>query len=415
MRASPRLKCHGHIRRETYQQKDRLPNKWRPLALLAWPNNLCGRYQHDVRSGPKTDGKATHMLNKDCFTEGLPRQQEAIALDCSGVPEAQNLELHSLQDQIASVASPGNLIGASPAMRMIHVLICKAADRPFPVMILGETGTGKELVARCIHGSGPRRRAPFIAVDCSSLSPTLIESELFGHLRGAFTGADIAQKGLVEAADTGTLFLDEIGELPIELQAKLLRVIQEREVRPVGSTHSRPVNVRFIAATHRDLRDAVDKGTFRSDLFYRLNVIPIEMPPLRDRKVDIPLLVAAFLAKHADPARPIERVSDDFWRLVGSFSWPGNVRELENFVVRSIALGLGPVLRNEDGCDGPFSKKIPGYYSPMDTQSLAAVERSAILRALEATKGDKIAAARILGIGKTTLYRKLKEYRESPE
>jgi transcriptional regulator with PAS, ATPase and Fis domain len=262
---------------------------------------------------------------------------------------------------------------------------------------------------------GSRQRAPFIAVDCSSLSPTLIESELFGHLRGAFTGADAAARGLVEAADTGTLFLDEIGELPIELQAKLLRVIQEREVRPVGSAHARPVNVRFIAATHLDLRNAVDEGTFRSDLFYRLNVIPIEMPPLRERKVDIPLLVVAFLSKHADPARPIDSISDDFWRFVGSLSWPGNVRELENFVVRCLALGSGPVLQNEDGYDCPMPAKIPGYCSAADTQSLAALERSAILKALEVTKGDKIAAARILGIGKTTLYRKLKEYRQSPE
>lgn len=355
------------------------------------------------------------MLREGCLTEDLSYGQEARTLDCSWVLEPQSLELQSLRDQLASAHSPGGLIGVSPAMRATHDLICKATDRPFPVMIVGETGTGKELVARCIHRSGPRQRGPFIAVDCSSLSPTLIESELFGHLRGAFTGADATQKGLVDAADTGTLFLDEIGELSIELQAKLLRVIQEREVRPVGSTHARSVNVRFIAATHRDLRNAIDEGSFRSDLFYRLNVIPIQMPPLRERKVDIPLLVVAFLAKHADPARPIDSISDDFWRFVGSQNWLGNVRELENFVVRCLALGSGPVLRNEDGCDCPITEKIPSYFPPADTHSLAALERSAILKALEATKGDKISAARILGIGKTTLYRKLKEYRQSPE
>jgi transcriptional regulator with PAS, ATPase and Fis domain len=300
-------------------------------------------------------------------------------------------------------------------MRMVHDLICKATDRPFPVLIVGETGTGKELVARSIHSLGSRRCAPFIAVDCSSLSPSLVESELFGHLRGAFTGADAAARGLVESADTGTLFLDEIGELPIELQAKLLRVIQEREVRPVGSAHARPVNVRFIAATHRDLRSAVDKGTFRSDLFYRLNVISIEMPPLRERQIDIPLLVASFLAKHADPARRITAISTDFWHFVGSLNWPGNVRELENFVVRAIALGSGPVLCNEDGCDCPMPEKISGCCSPAKTQSLAGLERSAIFHALEVTQGDKIAAARLLGIGKTTLYRKLREYRQSPD
>jgi len=355
------------------------------------------------------------MSRQGCCTHDPSCGQEALTLDSTWTREPQYLELPSLRDQLASVVSTGGLIGLSPAMRMIHGLISKAADRPYPVMILGETGTGKELVARCIHRLGARQRAPFVAVDCSSLSPTLIESELFGHLRGAFTGADIPRKGLVEAADTGTLFLDEIGELPIELQAKLLRVIQEREVRPIGSAHSRAVNVRFIAATHRDLRDAVDKGAFRSDLFYRLNVIPINMPPLRERRVDIPLLVAAFLAKHADPGRPIERISGDFWRLVGSLSWPGNVRELENFVVRSIALGSGPVLHNEDGCDCPIPEKILSCRPAAGPQSLAALERGAILTALEATKGDKFAAAQILGIGKTTLYRKLKGYRENSE
>jgi len=354
------------------------------------------------------------MASEGYFAEGFLRGHGTLTLDHSWASEPQTLDLQLLRTRLESSVSPGGLIGVSPAMRTIHDLIGKATHRAFPVMIVGETGTGKELVARCIHNSGSRQRAPFIAVDCSSLSPTLIESELFGHLRGAFTGADGASRGLVQAADTGTLFLDEIGELPIELQAKLLRVVQEREVRPVGSAIARAVDVRFIAATNRDLRDAVDKGSFRRDLFYRLNVIPIEMPPLRGRKVDLPLLVVAFLAKHADPARPIESVSDDFWRFVESFSWPGNVRELENFVVRCLALGSGPVLRNEDGC-GPFSEKIAGYCSPKDTQSLAALERSAILRALEATKGDKIAAAHILGIGKTTLYRKLKEYRQSPD
>jgi len=331
------------------------------------------------------------------------------------VPRPQDLELPALRSQLASGALPGGLVGISPLMLAIHDLIRKAAKGTFPVMIQGETGTGKELVARCIHSLGARRHAPFVAIDCPSLSATLIESELFGHVRGAFTGADVAQKGLVEAADTGTCFLDEIGELPTELQPKLLRVIQEREVRAVGSTHARPVNVRFIAATHRDLRSAADQGAFRSDLFYRLNVIPIEMPPLRERRADIPLLVAAFLAKHADPARAIERISDDFWRFVGSFSWPGNVRELENFVVRSLALGSGPVLGNEDRWDCPGPGKIAGNYGPADTRSLAVLERSAILRALRVAHGDKIAAAHALGIGKTTLYRKLKEYRQSPE
>lgn len=358
---------------------------------------------------------AVPMTTEGYLAKDSPCGHGVPTADHPSAPEPQNLDFQALRAQLDSLVSPGGLIGVSPAMRMIHDRICKATHRPLPVMIVGETGTGKELVARCIHDLGSRQRAPFIAVDCSSLSPTLIESELFGHLRGAFTGADVAARGLVQAADTGTLFFDEIGELPIELQPKLLRVIQEREVRSVGSAYSRAVDVRFIAATNRDLRNAIDKGSFRSDLFYRLNVIPIAMPPLRERKVDIPCLVAAFLAKHADSARPIESISDDFWGFVGSFNWPGNVRELENFVVRCLALGSGPVLRNEDGPNGPFSEKTGGCCSPTDTQSLAALERSAILKALDATKGDKIAAAHMLGIGKTTLYRKLKEYRQSTD
>jgi transcriptional regulator with PAS, ATPase and Fis domain len=324
-----------------------------------------------------------------------------------------SLELHELRSRLESTVSPGGLIGVSLRMRTIHDLISKARNHTFPVLILGETGTGKELVARCIHNSGSRKHAAFVAVDCSSLTPTLIESELFGHIRGAFTGADTNKKGLVEAADTGTLFLDEIGELPRELQAKLLRVIQECEVRPVGSTDAKPVNARFIAATHRDLKHAVDEGTFRKDLYYRLNVFPIQMPPLRERKVDIPLLVTAFLTKHADSMRPIENICQDFWRSVMSGDWPGNVRELENFVARCIALGSGPMLRDEDGCllTGEIGNNA---LVEKDTHRLDAMERYTIVKVLEETKGDKIAAARILGIGKTTIYRKLRQYGQNP-
>src|SRR5258708_8925379 len=192
---------------------------------------------------------------------------EAQALERYAGTDAVHLALHALRNQLESTVSPGGLIGVSLRMRTIHNLIGKARDHTFSVIILGETGTGKELVARCIHNSGSRKHSPFVAVDCSSLTPTLIESELFGHIRGAFTVADTNKEGLVEAADTGTLFLDEIGELPRELQAKLLRVIQEHEVRPVGSTDAKPVNARFMAATHRDFEHAVDAGGFRKELY----------------------------------------------------------------------------------------------------------------------------------------------------
>jgi DNA-binding NtrC family response regulator len=328
-------------------------------------------------------------------------------------PEPLNLELHELRRQLESTVSPGGLIGVSLRMRTIHNLIGKARDHTFPVIILGETGTGKELVARCIHSSGSRKHGAFVAVDCSSLTPTLVESELFGHTRSAFTGADTNKKGLVEAAEAGTLFLDEIGELPRELQAKLLRVIQEHEVRPLGSTDAKPVNARFIAATNRDLKHAVDEGAFRRDLYYRLNVFPIEMPPLRERKVDIPLLVTAFLTKHADSMRPIETICQDFWRAVMSRAWPGNVRELENFVARCIALGFGQTLRDEDGCLIP-EEIGNNTLAEADRHRLDSIERYTIVKALKETKGDKIAAARILGIGKTTIYRKLRQYSQNP-
>src|SRR5712671_5579646 len=353
------------------------------------------------------------MADEGRLSESCLRADEARASEQYSEPEQLNLELDALRSQLDSTVSPGGLIGVSLRMRTIHNLIGKARDHTFPVIILGETGTGKELVARCIHSSGPRKHCAFVAVDCSSLTPNLIESELFGHTRGAFTGADTNKRGLVEAADTGTLFLDEIGELPRELQAKLLRVIQEHEVRPLGSTDAKPVNARFMAATHRDLKHAVDEGAFRSDLYYRLNVFPIEMPPLRERKGDIPLLVTAFLTKHADSMRPIGTICQGFWRSVMSHDWPGNVRELENFVARCIALGSGPTLRDEDGCLIP-EEIGNNTLAETDTHRLASIERYTIVKALKETNGDKIAAARILGIGKTTIYRKLRQYSQNP-
>jgi two-component system response regulator HydG len=354
------------------------------------------------------------MAGEGRFTESFLCADEAQESQQWRGSDPANLELHALRSQLESTVSPGGLIGVSSRMQTIHSLIGKATDHTFPVIILGETGTGKELVARCIHNYGLRKHTPFVTVDCSSLAPTLIESELFGHIRGAFTGADTNKKGLVEAANEGTLFLDEIGELPRELQAKLLRVIQEHEIRPLGSPEARPTNARFIAATNRDLKRAVEEGTFRPDLYYRLNVFPIEMPPLRERKMDIPLLVAAFLAKHAGAARPINSICQDFWRSVMSFDWPGNVRELENFVARCIVLGSGPTLRDEDGCLIPGRTGGNILAEKQDTQPLDAMERNTIVKVLKETKGDKIAAARILGIGKTTIYRKLKQYNQNP-
>jgi two-component system response regulator HydG len=315
-----------------------------------------------------------------------------------------------LREQLRSRPGFGGLIGVSPKMQRVYKLIEKVAQHTYPVLILGESGTGKELVARSIHYSGPRSNKPFSPVDCSALVPTLIESELFGYVKGAFTGAQHSKQGLFEAAGDGTLFLDEIGDLPVDLQAKLLRALQEHEVKPVGSNDRVGIRARVIAATYRDLEASIRTGNFRQDLYFRLNVVQIKLPPLRDRRVDIPLLVNAFLEKFSDPARPICTISEDAMRRIMTYDWPGNIRELENAIERAVALGSGPILHVGDlpsNLQYTSTEKLP---EGDELVPLEALERRAIFRALRETAGDKLAAARLLGIGKTTLYRKLKQY-----
>jgi len=315
-----------------------------------------------------------------------------------------------LREQLRTRPGFGGLIGVSMKMQRVYKMMEKVSQHEYPVLILGESGTGKELVARSIHFSGPRRDRPFAPVDCSALVPTLIESELFGYVRGAFTGAVQAKQGLLEAAQGGTLFLDEIGDMPVDLQAKLLRALQEREVKPVGSTERRPINVRIIAATNRDLESAIRSGTFRQDLYFRLNVVQLKLPPLRDRKSDIPLLVTAFLEKFSDPRGPVRTISEDAMRRLIAYDWPGNVRELENAIERAVALGSGPIVHVGDlpsNLQYPTSERAPEKDEILPLEEL---ERRAILRTLRETGGDKLSAARMLGIGKTTLYRKLKQY-----
>ncbi len=303
-----------------------------------------------------------------------------------------------------------DLIGVSVKMQRVYRLIERVSQHAYPVLILGESGTGKELVARSVHYSGVRRNKPFIPVDCSSLVPTLIEAELFGYVKGAFTGALHAKQGLMEIADGGTLFLDEIGDLPFDMQAKLLRALQEKEVRPVGSTDRIPLSARIIAATNRDLDAAVRQGTFRQDLFFRLNVVQIKIPPLRERKTDIPILVNSFLEKFSEANGKIRTISEDAIARMMAYDRPGNVRELENAIERAIALGSGPILH---AGDLPTNLQYgTGERLPQNDELLPLdeLERRAILRALREAGGDKLAAARMLGIGKTTLYRKLKQY-----
>jgi DNA-binding NtrC family response regulator len=300
------------------------------------------------------------------------------------------------------------LIGRTPQIDQLRRQILKMSNHDYPVLILGETGTGKEVVARAIHCSGSRASGPFVPVDCAALTPTLVESELFGHEKGAFTGAVQAKAGLFEAAHMGTLFLDEIGELPKELQSKLLRVLEEHEVRRVGSTTPKQVNFRIIAATNRDLQAEVQAGNFREDLFYRLNVVKINLPPLRERMADLPLLVSSFLEKFASEWPRVTCISPNVWPKLSGHHWPGNVRELENVIERGLALGSGSVFHEDDVIVGA-ERQVTSTQTE-DLLCLAAMERRTILRALRETNGDKLTAARLLGIGKTTLYRKLKEY-----
>jgi DNA-binding NtrC family response regulator len=309
-------------------------------------------------------------------------------------------------------------------MEKLYRILSKVANSNHPVLILGESGTGKELVAHSIHANGPNGGKPFVPVDCGSLVPTLIESELFGHVKGAFTGASRNKTGLLASADGGTVFLDEIGELPLDLQARLLRALQEREIRPVGSTQSVPISARVLAATNRDLTAMVSQGRFRKDLYFRLNVVNIRIPPLRERKTDIPLLAANFLEKMRREHGVQYTFSDEALRLMTHYDWPGNVRELEHAIDRACALSSGPILHmndfptqlqdqrmhTEQEMAAEARRQQPLSEDEGGIVTIAQMEKQAILNTIRQLKGDKLMAARLLGIGKTTLYRKLKEY-----
>jgi DNA-binding NtrC family response regulator len=354
--------------------------------------------------------EATRMGAADYVTKPFHIPELRTKLDRVVRSLELDQENRLLREQLRTRPGFGGLIGLSPKMQRVYRLIEKVGQHIYPVLILGESGTGKELVARSIHFSGPRKAKPIVPVDCSALVPTLIESELFGYVKGAFTGANHTRQGLMEVANGGTLFLDEIGDLPIDLQAKILRALQEKEIRPVGSTDRVPITVRVIAATNRDLDAAVRQGNFRQDLYFRLNVVQIKLPPLRDRKGDIPLLVNSFLEKFSGPDSEPRRVSEDAMARLMAYDWPGNVRELENAVERAIALGSGPILHVGDLPTNLQQSNGERLLHGDELLPLEELERRAILRALREAGGDKLAAARLLGIGKTTLYRKLKQY-----
>jgi two-component system response regulator HydG len=337
-----------------------------------------------------------------------PLRIEEVARALEAPPET----VPASPQQPGPTATPegfAGLLGISEKMVKIYRLISKVALQQHPVLITGESGTGKELVARAIHSHGPWHDKPFVPVDCGALPPTLIESELFGHVKGAFTGAAQSRQGLLAAAGSGTVFLDEIGELPIELQSRLLRTLQEHEIRPLGSNERIKLEARIIAATNQELEAGIKRGAFRKDLFFRLNVVSIRMPSLRDRKEDIPVLVRHFLARY-DNRKPVTRISDEALGRLMSYDWPGNVRELENCIQRAVSLGSGPFIQTQDLPSAMLYHLARGSSFRKDMNSLQALEQQAIRQALQATGGDRVRAAKLLGIGKTTIYRKLKEH-----
>ena len=346
----------------------------------------------------------------DYLTKPFGLEELRVSLERVARQLQSRIASRQLSEKVKSTGF-GGMIGRAPEMDKVYRIIWKAAQSTHPVLILGESGTGKELVARAIHYSGPFRDKPFIPVDCGALVPTLIESELFGYAKGAFTGAAQAKPGLLAIAEGGTVFLDEVGELALDLQAKLLRALQEREIRPVGSIKAIPINVRILAATNRDLEQAVGNGTFRRDLYFRLNVLTVRLPALRERREDIPLLTTHLLDRVCRKCGRSYSLSDEANRASIAYHWPGNVRELENCIERCCAMNSGPIIHAVDLPSHVTGARQECVLTPATQVSrIADLERKAILGAITHLNGDKLMAARLLGIGKTTLYRKLKAY-----
>jgi two-component system, NtrC family, response regulator AtoC len=369
--------------------------------------------------------RAMRMGAYDFITK--PFRIEELKLLLQRMEEKVHLvtENQFLKERVSADSDLNGIHGSSAKIQDVLRMVARLKDTRTPVLITGESGTGKELIARAIHYRGILAKKPFIAVDCGSLVPTLIESELFGYEKGAFTGANRSKEGLFQAANGGTIFLDEIGELPLEMQAKLLRVLQEKEVRPVGRNDKVRVDVRVIAATNRDLEASYKAGTFRKDLFFRLNVVSIHLPSLRERKSDIPTLVNFFLDKFAQ-GKDVH-VSDAALHCMQEYEWPGNVRELENCIERAVALGsdnvldthdLPPAVRNLVGASQnsySSSTSLPPKMESGTATDLEELEKETIQRVFAQVRGDKAAALKMLGISRATLYRKLKRYNISIE
>jgi len=327
----------------------------------------------------------------------------------------KNIDLHKdlirevrfLRQEISAQYNYEHIIGESIAMKKMYRLIDKVAPSTSTVLVAGRSGTGKELVARAIHARSERAHRPFVAINCGAIPETLFESELFGYKKGAFTGASRDKDGVFKAAAGGTLFLDEVGEIPLQVQVKLLRVIEMREIKPLGSNTIVPINVRLIAATNRDLAKEVEKGTFREDLYYRLNIIEIYLPALSERKDDIPLLVSHFVNKYNNELkRRIIGVDNDAMKSMVNYNWKGEVRELENIVERAVLLSDGDMISVEDLPSRTAESSGSGYPDNLKEAS-RSFEKKHIVHMLEKCEGDKAKVADILGIGLSSLYRKI--------
>ena len=404
----------------------KLPGRSGGLELLAEVKSLHPQTAVIVMTAFATVSSAVQAMRigaGDYLTKPFAVEELTSVLHRARQSRHVDVESRSLRERMRTQKGLGNMIGRSAEMEKLYRILSKVTHSTHPVLILGESGTGKELVARSIHFNGPHATRPFVPVDCGSLVPTLIESELFGYVKGAFTGANKAKEGLLASADGGTVFLDEVGELPLDLQAKLLRSLQEKEVRPVGANFTVPISARVLAATNRDLASMVEQGRFRKDLYFRLNVVNLRIPPLRNRREDIALLALHFLERSDRESGTAHTFSDSALRTMTQYDWPGNVRELENAIERACALSSGPILHMADLPTQLQNFRLHAQREAEATQqdewpratsapilSIADLERQAILDTIRQLNGDKLMAAKLLGIGKTTLYRKLKEY-----
>jgi len=394
----------------------KLPNQ-SGVELLKQVRNILPRTEIAIMTGHGSIESAVDAMKLGAYDYiEKPFRVEKMRLLLQRMAEKIRLvnENAFLRERVNTEENLDGIIGTSAGMQDVLRMISRLKDTRTAVLIFGESGTGKELVARAIHFRGALAQAPFVAVDCGALVPTLMESELFGYEKGAFTGATRSKSGLFQAANGGTLFLDEIGELPLEMQTKLLRVLQEKEVRPVGSNDKVNVDVRVIAATNRDLESAYREGTFRKDLYFRLNVVTVHLPPLRERRSDIPMLVHHFLNRYA-PTTHLQ-VTPAAMKSLLQYDWPGNVRELENCIARGVTLGDQAVIDVQDLPPSIRAEQPPGQaMTPQDaaslsTTALAEMEKMTILRVFEQANGDKALAGKMLGISRATLYRKLKRY-----